>query len=161
MPASSEMGRSYASVQLQETIVRDSLAAVEQRRRIGTSRNALSQLRRDLRPDQHRIRVLCPFWFRSHAAGFDPAAAPFLSELRRTTMSRAIRGLYKRFTASGEYTWYIAKYIKRVDRLCESREFIRFFIDLCLGYKIDNIRIIRSHVEHREPRQSRRAPLQE
>ena len=35
-------------------------------------------------------------------------------------MSRGIRGLYKRFTASGEYTWYIDKYIKRVGRLCES-----------------------------------------
>lgn len=35
-------------------------------------------------------------------------------------MSRAIRGLYKRFTASGEYTWYIDKYFKRVGRLCES-----------------------------------------
>ncbi len=136
MPASSEMGRSYASVQLQETIVRDSLAAVEQRRRIGTSRNALSQLRRDLRPDQHRIRVLCPFWFRGHAAGFDPAAAPFYEG---QTMSRAIRGLYKRFTASGEYTWYIAKYIKRVDRLCESTgttdwdEAERYLPIFCIG----------------------------
>src|SRR5437879_12783499 len=35
-------------------------------------------------------------------------------------MSRAIRGLYKRFTASGDCTWYIDKYIKRVGRLCES-----------------------------------------
>src|SRR6266404_5873121 len=35
-------------------------------------------------------------------------------------MSRAIRGLYKRFTASGEYTWYIDKCIKHVGRLCES-----------------------------------------
>jgi len=35
-------------------------------------------------------------------------------------MSRAFRGLYKRFTASGEYTWYIDKCIKRVGRLCES-----------------------------------------
>ena len=35
-------------------------------------------------------------------------------------MSRAIRGLYKRFTASGEYTWYIDKCIKRIGRLCES-----------------------------------------
>ncbi len=35
-------------------------------------------------------------------------------------MSRAIRGLYKRFTASGDCTWYIDKYIKRLGRLCES-----------------------------------------
>jgi len=31
-------------------------------------------------------------------------------------MSRAIRGIYKRFTASGEYTWYIDKYVKRAGR---------------------------------------------
>ena len=35
-------------------------------------------------------------------------------------MSRAIRGLYRRYATSGEYTWYIAKCIKRVGRLCES-----------------------------------------
>jgi hypothetical protein len=48
-------------------------------------------------------------------------AAPFTEQqLGRTIMSRAFRGLYKRFTTSGEYTWYIDKYIKRVGRLCES-----------------------------------------
>jgi integrase len=35
-------------------------------------------------------------------------------------MSRAIRGLYRRYATSGEYTWYIDKCIKRVGRLCES-----------------------------------------
>src|SRR5437588_9552784 len=35
-------------------------------------------------------------------------------------MSRAIRGRYRRYATSGEYTWYIDKCIKRVGRLCES-----------------------------------------
>jgi integrase len=35
-------------------------------------------------------------------------------------MSTAIRGFYRRYATSGDYTWHIDKRIKRVGRLCES-----------------------------------------
>jgi hypothetical protein len=46
-------------------------------------------------------------------------------------MSRALRGLYKRFTVSGEYTWYIDKCIKRVGRRSLISEWgrYRYFIE--------------------------------
>jgi hypothetical protein len=35
-------------------------------------------------------------------------------------MSTVIRGFYRRYATSGDYTWHIDKRIKRVGRLCES-----------------------------------------
>jgi hypothetical protein len=35
-------------------------------------------------------------------------------------MSTAIRGFYRRYATSGDYTWHIDKRIKRVGRLCET-----------------------------------------
>jgi hypothetical protein len=55
-------------------------------------------------------------------------------------MSRAIRGIYRRYATSGEYTWYIDKCIKRVGRLCESSgtgdrdEAERYLHIFCIAY---------------------------
>jgi hypothetical protein len=85
-------------------------------------------------------------------------------------MSRAIRGLYKRFTASGEFTWYIDKCIKRVGRLCESTgtadrdEAERYLLhrihelrDIAI-YGVRPRRKFHDHDHHSQRKNSRRTP---